>query len=314
MRIVRTILQPPAATRGAAVAIGNFDGVHLGHREVIAAAREAAGRMDAPTAVLTFEPHPRGVLRPGAPFRITPFRLKARYLAEAGVDVLFVAHFTPAFSRLDADEFATRVLVNGLSAAHVAVGHDFVFGRGRSGNTAVLDRFARTHGFGLSVVAPVASPEREAYASRRIRALLEAGDPAAAAQQLGRWWEITGIVRHGAARGRTLGYPTANVPLGPILRARFGVYAVRVRVGDEPHWRPAVASLGIRPMFDAGAPLLEAHLFDYTGDLYGRRVCVQMVAFLRPEMKFPGLAELTQAMDADSTAARGILAVTPATL
>ena len=309
MRIVRTWRRTPSQTKGAAVALGNFDGVHPGHQAVIAAAVRAAKKLGAPSAVLTFEPHPRSLFQPNAaPFRLTPFRAKALRLREAGVDVLFVARFDRGFAAQTAETFAQAVLVDGLGACHVTVGYDFVFGKDRGGDVALLRRLARTHGFGLTVVGPVVrAAGAEPYASRRVRDLLRAGDPAAAAASLGRGWEIIGRVRPGDGRGRTLGYPTANLALTGWLRPRFGIYAVRVRIGAEGERRAGVASLGVRPMFPGEEPLLEAHLFAYDGDLRGRILCVELVAYLRPEARFDSVDALRAAMDDDSARARALL-------
>ena len=310
MRIVRTLRQPPEAVRGAAVALGNFDGIHRGHQAVICAAREVARKLGAPPAVLTFEPHPRRLFRPGdPPFRLTPLRAKARILRELGVEAMFVARFDRAFSRTPAEEFVRNLLARGLRACHVIAGHDFVFGHDRGGDTALLQHLAPELGLGVTIVDAVAPPSAPPFASRRVREALANGVPEDAAAALGRWWDIGGRVRHGAARGRGLGYPTANVPLaGDVLRPRFGIYAVRVRVDADPVWRDGVASCGVRPMFSGGAPVLEAHLFDTDADLYGRQVCVALVAYLRPEKDFASLDALRAAMDDDSARARAILA------
>ena len=310
MRIVRTLAHPPAAACGAAVALGNFDGVHRGHRAVLAAARAAADALGVPSAVLTFEPHPRTLFRPDdPPFRLTPLRTKAVRLRESGIDILYLARFDRAFAAQSAEDFVGSVLVNGLGARHVVAGYDFVFGRERGGDAALLRRMAADLAFGLTIVEPVAGPRAtEPFASRTVRAALLAGEPETAAAALGHWWEIAGRVRHGAGRGHGLGYPTANLRLRGLLQPRFGIYAVRARIGDDPRWRDGVASLGVRPMFDGDEPELEVHLFDFDGDLYARPVCVALVAWLRPEKTFDSLDALRAAMDADAAAARAVLA------
>jgi riboflavin kinase/FMN adenylyltransferase len=310
MRIVRTLRQPPEAVRGAAVALGNFDGIHRGHQAVISAARKVARKLGAPPAVLTFEPHPRRLFRPGdPPFRLTPLRAKARVLRELGVDVLFVARFDRAFSRTPAEEFVRGLLARDLRARHVIAGHDFVFGHDRGGDADLLQRLAAGLGLGVTIVDAVAPLSAPPFASRLVREALANGAPEDAAAALGRWWDLGGRVQHGAARGRRLGYPTANVPLaGDVLRPKFGVYAVRVRVDADPVWHDGVASFGVQPMFGGGEPVLEAHLFDVDADLYGRQVCVAVVAYLRPEEDFASLDALRVAMDGDSARARAILA------
>ena len=308
MRILRTLQRLAPSLRGAAVAVGNFDGVHRGHLAVLDAARQAARSLGAPLGVLTFEPHPRQLFRPqDPPFRLTQFRGKAMRLREEGVDLCYVANFTRTFSRLSAHAFVEDVLVGALGARHVAVGEDFVFGQGRTGNAILLRDAAQRRGFGLTLVAPAGAGTTTVFKSSAIRVLLTEGRPRDAADVLGAWWRVTGRVRHGDARGRTLGYPTANLALGPLVRPRFGIYAVWATVDGQPA-RPAVANLGIRPMFGADQPLLEVHLFDFDGDLYGRHLCVDVVEYLRPEAKFADLPALVRQMDADSAQARALLA------
>lgn len=308
MRILRTLQRLAPSLRGAAVAVGNFDGVHRGHRAVLEAARQAARRLGAPLGVLTFEPHPRQLFRPqDPPFRLTQFRGKAMRLREEGVDLCYVANFTRTFSRLSAHAFVEDVLVGALGARHVAVGEDFVFGQGRTGNAILLRDAAQRRGFGLTLVAPAGAGTTTVFKSSAIRVLLTEGRPRDAAEVLGAWWRVTGRVRHGDARGRTLGYPTANLALGPLVRSRFGIYAVWATVDGQPP-RAAVANLGIRPMFGAEQPLLEVHLFDFDGDLYGRHLCVDVVEYLRPEAKFADVPALIRQMDADSAQARALLA------
>src|SRR5690242_19377221 len=215
MHIFRHYTGLPPEARGAVVALGNFDGIHLGHQAVIGAARDAAQELGAPLAMLTFEPHPRSVLRRGEPpFRLTPFRVKCRLVEALGLDLLFVLHFDMGFAAKPADGFVRDVLLEGLGARHVAVGYDFVFGHRRHGTAAFLAERGRTHGFGVTVVAPAQGPNGEVYSSTRIREHLTRGEPRPAASLLGRPWEIEGRVEPGDRRGRTIGFPTANVTLG----------------------------------------------------------------------------------------------------
>jgi len=305
----------PAAARGAAVAIGNFDGLHPGHRAVIEAAGRAAAARGAPLGVVTFEPHPRRLFKPDdPPFRLTLLRSKARILAEMGVDKLYALHFDRRFAARTAWNFIDEVLVGGLGVVHVAVGHDFTFGTDRGGDVATL-RTAEAQGrFGLSVVAPVAAPDGGRYASSEIRARLRAGEVTAANRRLRRPWEMAGRVIPGDQRGRTLGFPTANLELGDLLRPAYGVYAVRAAIeeegGDGPVWRDGVASIGLRPTVAQGADdaLLEVHLLDFGGDLYGRHLRVRFLAFLRPEWRFESLATMTAQMHEDRDRARRALA------
>ncbi|MSP67023.1 MAG: bifunctional riboflavin kinase/FAD synthetase [Alphaproteobacteria bacterium] len=305
MRVFRDVFRAPAPERGAVVAIGNFDGVHRGHQAVIAAAKAIALEVEAPTSILTFEPHPVLLFRPERePERLTAFRAKARLLAETGIASLAVARFTRAFSGLSAEAFIARVLVEGLGARHVVVGENFIFGQGRRGNPTLLADAAGRHGFGMTVVAPVGGAS--AYSSTRARSLLQAGEVQEAAAILGRDWEIEGRVAHGDARGRRLGFPTANVCLGSYLRPKAGVYAVSAGIAGAGGvtWVPAVANFGRRPTFDGKDQLLEVHLFDFAGDLYGRSLRVAFVQRIRDERKFDGLDALTRQIAADCDGAR----------
>ena len=307
MRLIRSLETPPADARGAAVALGNFDGVHRGHQAVLDAARTAGRQTGALLGVLTFEPHSRQFFRPAdPPFRLTPLRAKVLRLRSLGVDVLYVAHFDQRFAQRTAESFVQDVLVRGLGVRHVAVGEDFVFGHQRRGSAALLRDAGARQGFGVTIVGTVGATAT--VKSSRVRALLAEGQPLPAAEVLGAWWRVTGVVRHGDARGRQLGYPTANLAMDDLARPRFGIYAARVQVEGETAPRPAVASIGIRPTFGGGRPLFEVHLFGFEGDLYGKHLCVDVVEFLRPELKFTDIDELKRAMAADSARARAVLA------
>ncbi len=299
----------PPEWKGGAVALGNFDGVHRGHQALLAEAREQAGALGAPVLALTFEPHPRGFFVPDTgPFRLTLPPAKARLLAEYGVQAVLAQHFDAAFAALPADAFVADVLLKGLGARHVVCGYDFTFGARRSGNVERLRAEGKARGFGVTVLDPVMR-EGEIYSSTRIREALRAGWITEAAGLLGHAWEIEGAVELGDQRGRTIGFPTANVDLGEHLRPRFGVYAVRALVdGQESQgWRDGVANLGKRPTFGKLRENFEVHLFDFAGDLYGRVLRVAMVDFIRPEMKFAGLDQLKAQIAADGEAARKVL-------
>jgi riboflavin kinase/FMN adenylyltransferase len=304
-----------AAERGAVVAIGNFDGVHLGHQAVIGEAGRIARAAGVPHAVLTFEPHPRRVFRPDdPPFRLTPFRAKARHLEGLGVDLLFTLHFDHALAGKSATDFIETVLVRNLGVRHAVVGYDFVFGHQRQGTPALLEARGAALHFGVSVVGPIGAPGGAVYSSTRIREFLVAGKPREAAGLLGRFWEIEGRVERGDARGRTIGFPTANVMLDDHLRPAAGVYAVRVGIeeGGQTLWHDAVANLGQRPTFGGSDLRLEAHLFDFDGDLYGRHLRVALIEHLRRERKFPGIEALKAQIAADAAQARALLKVVPA--
>ncbi|MEM9250345.1 MAG: bifunctional riboflavin kinase/FAD synthetase [Pseudomonadota bacterium] len=294
--------------RGASVAIGNFDGVHLGHQAVLRAAREAAP--SAPLAVLTFEPHPREAFRPGdPPFRLMSPETRAHRLEKLGVDLLYELPFH-GIRHMEHAAFSAEVLQAGLGAAHVTVGADFRYGNGRSGDTSTLRASGASLGFGVSVAELMSpSPEAPRVSSTAIRTALTEGRPDAAALMLGHWHRIEGPIVHGEKRGRELGYPTANMGLDGLHLPRFGVYAVLVDVLDGAHagtYRGA-ASLGVRPQFGANVPNLETYLFDFAGDLYGALVSVALVEFLRPEARFDTLDALIAQMQDDCTTARARL-------
>ncbi|AWK86449.1 bifunctional riboflavin kinase/FAD synthetase [Azospirillum thermophilum] len=310
MRLYRHTADLPAEARGAIVALGNFDGVHHGHQAVIGTAKALAREIGGPSTVMTFEPHPRSVFRPDdPPFRLTPFRVKARHVEELAVDQLVVCHFDDSFLHQTAEAFVEEVLVKGLGVRHVVCGYDFLFGHKRAGNPALLARMGVLHGFGMTEVGPVADPQGGIYSSTRVREALAAARPREAAHVLGRAWEIEGRVLHGDKRGRTIGFPTANLELGEYLRPAFGVYAVRAGVdrGAATVWHKGVANLGARPTVGGSVERLEAHLFDMSEDLYGQHLRVQLIEFLRPERKFAGFDELKQQIGRDAADARRIL-------
>jgi riboflavin kinase/FMN adenylyltransferase len=323
MRILRHFTGLGDPDKGSVVAIGNFDGVHRGHRAVIDTAARIARETAADQAVLTFEPHPRSVFQPDvAPFRVTPFRSKARQIELLGVDLLFAIHFDLEFSRHSAEDFVTSVLVDGIAAAHVVVGADFVFGNRRRGTPEFLAQMAAKRGFAVTFIEPVIGPDGLAFSSTRIRELLGSGGPAEAAQLLGRFWEIEGRVEQGDKRGRTIGFPTANIGLDDYLRPATGVYAMRAGLdrpaGDggpggpggsvETAWFDGVANLGRRPTFGGDDLLLEAHLFDFDEDLYGQHLRVALIEYLRPETRFDGIDALRAQIAEDATRARELLA------
>jgi riboflavin kinase/FMN adenylyltransferase len=307
MRIVRDYIFVKPEDRGASAAIGNFDGVHRGHQSVIQIAREAAP--DAPLGVLTFEPHPREYFAPDAPaFRLTGSKARASRLAKLGVERLYELNFNAALAALSPEAFAREVIRDGLGLRHVVVGSDFCFGKGRAGNAQDLLRFGAEMGFGVTI-AELLETGDETVSSTAIRQALSDGRPRDAAQMLGHWHRIEGVVIGGEQRGRVLGYPTANMSIDGLHPPAFGVYAVLVEVLDGPHKGNyhGAASLGIRPMFDGQYPNIETFLFDFSGDLYGSTLSVGLVEFLRPELKFDGLDALIAQMDSDCLRAREIL-------
>jgi riboflavin kinase / FMN adenylyltransferase len=300
----------PAAARGGALAIGNFDGVHRGHQALIAAAVAEARRQGRPAGVILFEPHPREVFQPDKPhFRLTPLPRKLALLEGLGLDVAVVVRFDAALAGLTADDFIARILVQDLGVAHVVVGYDFRFGKGRSGDPETLRKAGAAHGFGVTVVGQVAEAG-EVFSSGAIRAELAQGDVKGAAQMLGWWWRVSGPVTGGAKRGTGLGFPTANIALAPGTALAHGIYAVRVHVGDARY--QAAAYLGTRPTFDDGAPVLEVFLFDFDGDLYGRDIAVEFIDFIRGDRRFEGIEDLRVQMEKDCERAREILRAAPA--
>jgi riboflavin kinase/FMN adenylyltransferase len=311
MRLFRHIQSVPGDARGAVVAIGNFDGLHRGHQVVIAAARARADADGRALALMTFRPHPRRFFRPDdEPFRLTPFRAKVRAIADLGVDTLFVWRFDAQMASISAEAFVEKILHGGVGATHVVVGHDFAFGNKRGGNADLLHTKGDELGFGVTVVEPAKDAENEIYSSSVIRQYLRDGQPQRAAALLGRLWEMEGRVLEGDQRGRTIGFPTANVEPAEYMRPASGVYAVRagITIGDKTQWYDGVANFGVRPTVDGERLLLETHLFDFTGDLYGKYIRVALVEHLRPERKFENFAALQEQIAADSQQAREYLA------
>ncbi len=296
--------QLPAAARGAIVALGNFDGVHRGHAHLLASAH--AARPDAPIAALTFEPHPRELFRPDdPPFRLSLPSARAEALGALGVQHVIEVAFDRAFSLLTADQFITDVLQQALGAVHLACGPDFAFGYRRGGDVSLLAGRAEALSMGLTIVPPLADA-RGPISSTRIRRALQDGYPERATDDLGRPWSIRGIVSHGDARGRTIGFPTANIPLGAQLEPARGVYAVTVPIDGRLVY--GVANIGRRPTVAEGAiSRVEAHLFDYAGDLYGRQLDVSLHAFLRAERRFAGIDALQAQIALDAAEARRLL-------
>ncbi len=292
------------AARGASAAMGNFDGLHLGHQTVIDAARPHG-----PLGVVTFEPHPREHFAPDAPpFRLMNDEARTNRLAKLGVERLFELPFDGRLAGLSPEAFVETVLHRGLGLAHVVVGADFRFGKGRAGTEAALRDLCGAHGIGVTV-APLREHGDRPISSTAIREALSAGDPRAAAAMLGHWHRIEGEVLHGEKRGRDLGFPTANMSLAGLHLPRFGVYAtwVDVLTGPQAGRYRGAASLGVRPMFGVNAPNIETFLLDFTGDLYGQHLSVALVDFLRPEARFDSLPALVAQMEADVAHVRALL-------
>ena len=292
---------------GGIVALGNFEGFHLGHQAVVGRAIAAAHAAGRPAIVATFDPHPVRLFRPDAPpFRLTTLDQRQRLFGAAGADAMLVFHFDAELAALTAEEFVAQRLVALAQIGGVVTGEDFTFGKAKGGNVAVLAKLGRQHGFTVETVGPV-SLDGRTVSSSRIRDMLVAGKPREAARLLTRPWAIEGVVTHGAKLGRTIGFPTANVDLGNFLRPAYGIYAVRGRLPDG-RVLDGAANLGMRPSFEPPKELLEPYFFDFSGDLYGQCIEVELIDYLRPEAKFDTLEALTAQMDADCARAREILA------
>ncbi len=337
MRVFHSPKDLPASLKGASLALGNFDGVHRGHRGVIEAAALAChpasdhGPQAGPVGVVTFEPHPRQLFRPeDPPFRIAPWPAKRRRLRRSGIDFTLAIRFDKIFSQVPADRFLDDWLVGPLQPRHITVGYDFSFGHRRSGNASLLRQHLAALDIGFTEVSAITGPDGEIYSSTRVRELLRMGHPREAADQLGSPWEIEAIVQDGDKRGRLLGFPTANLTLGDHIRPRAGVYSVRVAVprdlidaeakaqrpesdplrstpfeADMPSnwiWHDGVANIGTRPTVNGQDLRVEAHLFNFSGDLYGHSLRVALIDFLRPEHRFEGLEALQAqiALDCDN--------------
>jgi riboflavin kinase/FMN adenylyltransferase len=297
---------PGEALRGATVAIGNFDGVHRGHKAVIAAALARGRALGKLSAALTFEPHPRAFFNPDEPlFRLTSEAAKLRLLAATGLDGAIVLTFNADLAKLSAEDFVQRVLVDRFAISGAAIGFNFHFGANRAGSPDFLQAQGKQHGFAVDIVPPLLDGGRP-VSSGPIRAALAAGRPDDAAEFLGYPWFISGTVIHGDKRGRELGFPTANLRLDPACALRHGIYAVRTAIAGRRY--EGVANFGRRPMFDSGAVLLEIFLFDFAGDLYGANIDVAFIAWLRDETMFASANDLMRQMKEDSRLAREALA------
>jgi riboflavin kinase/FMN adenylyltransferase len=297
----------PEDARGAAIALGNFDGVHLGHQAAIASARAVADDRSIALGAAVFEPHPRRFFKPDLPpFRLQTARQRARALGEIGVEEVFEIGFDAALSQSTDREFAERILRDLLGAAHVSVGADFRFGKGRMGDAASLEKLGDEFGFSIDAVEPVREGSAK-ISSTAIREAIAAGAMDRAAAMLGRPWAIEGEVLRGFQRGRDFGFPTANLALGDYVRPRLGIYAVRIDLGDGV-LLPGVANVGVNPTVGAlPEPLLETHLFDFSGDLYGKQIEVELIKLLRDEAKFDDVEALKRQMKQDVIDARNAL-------
>ncbi|KAB2939729.1 bifunctional riboflavin kinase/FAD synthetase [Hyphomicrobium sp.] len=306
MLVVHGYKDVPQGARGAALAIGNFDGVHRGHQALLRAAAAIGRELGAPAGALIFEPHPREFFHPEEPhFHLTPLPQKLDLFEHAGLDLAVVLPFDVKLASLSADDFVSRIIVGALAARHVIIGHDFFFGRNRGGTPETMQAAAQKLGFGITIIPPVAE-DGEVFSSSAIRLHLAQGDVKGATRLLGRTWRVEGTVVGGAKRGTGLGFPTANIPLPRGTTLGHGIYAVRVHLDGARH--DGAAYLGTRPTYDDGMPVLEVFLLDFDGDLYGRTIEVEFVDFIRADRKFDSSQALIAQMERDCARARDILA------
>lgn len=303
MLILTDLAALPSAAQNTMLLIGNFDGLHLGHQALIAAARQAAKRAGCPLTLMTFAPHPRQFFKPDSlPQRLMNDAARNHKLEMLGIDYLIIHPFDETLARLSEKDFVEQILVKDLQINGLVVGENFRFGHQRHGDILRLQDYAKKFGFAMRVVPSMKTPDGMVYSSSRIREALKAGDIKLAEELLGRLWEIEGVVQHGDARARDLGFPTANIDLGGYQRPRYGVYAVKVLIDHHPvhSWLPAVANIGVRPTFgQEKREWLEVHIPHFDGDLYGKILHTQLLHFIRPEKRFANIQDLKAQMGAD---------------
>ena len=298
----------PEALRGSIVALGNFDGFHLGHQAVVNRAIALGFHERRPVIVATFDPHPVRFFKPDVPpFRLTSLDQRERLFAHAGADAMLVFRFDAELASMDADAFVAEILARRLGVAGVVTGDDFSFGKGRTGDVDLLRKLGEQYGVRAEAVAQVMI-DGERVSSGRIREALAAGDPGTATHLLTRPFAVEAVVERGDGRGHALGFPTANVSLGRYQRPAYGIYAVRIRLDDNSE-HSGVASFGVRPTFEEGEEYLETFIFDWDGDLYDRTIEIGLIAYLRPEAKFESVEALVEQMRKDEAEARRLLAI-----
>ncbi len=311
MKTLQTYSDLDAADQGAVIALGNFDGLHRGHQAVLKQAQAIAENLGAPLGIGLFRPHPYRFFKPGAaPFRLMTPRVRAQVMAELGVQFLYEIPFDEALRDMDDVEFVDTVLHRGLGIRHVVVGEDYGFGKNRCGNVESLTRLCAERGIGVTAISPVGLHKLYGkYGSTEIRKALQDGDVFHAQHMLSRPWQVDGVVQEGQKRGRTINFPTANLDFGDLVRPKFGVYVVEVRIEGETEWRPAVANTGSRPTVDGEEARLEVHLLDFNRDLYGQLIDVRFRSFIRAEKKFESFEHLKTQIMRDADGARAILGV-----
>ena len=310
MDVYRHTHDLPDSARGGVVAIGNFDGLHRGHRGVLAEAQARARALGVPCNVMTFEPHPRRLFKPDqAPFRLSALRTKLRLMEALGIDNVFVLQFDWEFAKISAEAFVTDLLAGDLGARHVVIGRGFRYGHKRQGDTELLQRLGEVQGFGVSALDAVLDEHGDTISSSRVRECLRSGEVREAQRLLGRPWEVEGRVEHGAKRGREIGFPTANVPLGEYLEPMHGIYAVRAGIdsGPDTFWMDGAGYVGTRPSVQGQNVLLEVSLFDVQPDLYNKHLRVQLIEFLRGDHAFDSVQALSVQIAEDCRHARRVL-------
>ena len=307
-RVIRSFGEISSSDWDTVAAVGNFDGIHLGHQKIIEKAAKIAHDKRAPLSIVTFEPHPRMLFQnDGIPFRLTNSRTKESALSKLGVQVIFELQFDQAFSQISAEGFVLNVLKNALKLKHVVCGYDFVFGHRRRGTAEILENLAKEVDIGVTRMPAISEDDGAVYSSTRVRQCLSEGDPLGAADLLGRSWSFSAVVERGDQRGRTIGFPTCNLRVIDLIQPAHGVYAVYAKIDSEETWMPGVANFGRRPTVNDRGALFEVNLFDLECDHYDKRLTISVVDFIRPEKKFSGLEELKNQIALDAQCAREIL-------
>ncbi len=309
MKTLQTYDNLSRGDQGAVIALGNFDGLHRGHQAVIARAQAIAIDLGTPLGIGLFRPHPYRFFKPdAAPFRLMSARIRAQIMDDLGIQFLYEIPFNDELRDLDDTEFVEQVLHKGLGIRHVVVGEDYGFGKNRCGNVESLTRLCKARGIGVTAISPVGLHKHYGkYGSTEIRKALQDGDVFYAQHMLSRPWRVDGVVQRGERRGRTINFPTANLDFADLVRPKFGVYVVEVRIEGEEIWRPGVANTGNRPTVDGEEARLEVHLLDFDRDLYGQLIDVQFRSFIRPELKFESFEALKSQISKDANGARAIL-------
>ncbi len=309
IRVIKSLSEIDKDDWNTVAAVGNFDGVHLGHQKIIEQAKILAKRLGTVPSILTFEPHPRVLFQTdGIPFRLSTSASKALALSTLGIELIFELQFDKSFAQLSAEDFVVRVLKENLRLQHVVCGYDFVFGHRRRGTAEILENLAMQVDIGVTIIPAVAEKDGAVYSSTRVRQCLAEGDPAGASELLGRPWSFSALVEAGDQRGRTIGFPTCNLRVTDLVQPCHGVYAVFAHIENERKWLPGVANFGRRPTVNDRGALFEVNLFDIERDLYDKRLTVCIMEFIRPELKFEGLDDLKSQIAADAKSARDVLA------